>query len=515
MSSLNRLFLILTLLVTGAVIMILEILGTKVISPFFGVSLYVWSSLITVTLLSLAIGYWVGGILADQRPKASWLYSIVFLTGLTVAFIPPLAPAAIRLAEPLELRLGTLTATFLLFFLPLFGLGIVSPFAIKLQTNKIEVLGVTAGSLYAISTFGSFVGTLLAGFVLIPTFPVSRIFFLVSTILVVLGFVGLWVSRNVRASLVLSAVLLAAIGCLVFLSHPKNVEAEEAQIIHQSDNFYGQIKVVDFRDVRSLLVNGSPQNFVPKESNGSLFDQSPYVVYLTTLLIYRPQIQKILMIGLGGGTLPSMLSRYGAVVDVIEIDPRMERIAKKYFNYQSGKGRVFVGDGRYTMKRLKEKYDALILDAFSSYDQPSHLFTREMFTEMKNVLKEDGVLGINSAGFVHGKASRVSKAILRTLKEVFSYVEAFHIEGKQRVGSVIFFASNSPLYLAIGSSRLPLNDQIQLIRTLDESHANEDLQGGILLTDNYNPLSYWGVPIYCAWRQEVIKFFGKKVLQKI
>ncbi len=512
---LARFFIGLTLFVSGAAVMILEILGTKVISPYFGVGLYVWSSLITVTLLSLSLGYWLGGMLADRNPQPLGLFAIIFLSGIATAWIPSFAQPVIRLVESFELRLGTLTASFLLFSIPLFGLGMVSPFAIRIQAIRLEGVGGTAGALYAVSTLGSFIGTLLAGFVLIPSLAVHRIFFLVAGVLMAVGLAGLVVCGKRRIGLVMALLAAAIAGLFIFSPQPKQVEAGEAVILHQSESFYGQIKVVDYEGMRSLLVNGSPQNFVSKDAGESLFEQTPYAMYLAALFVYRPKIQDVLMIGLGGGTLPTLFSRYGARVDVIEIDPRMEPIAKKYFGYQPGKGHILRGDGRQVMRRLQGKYDAFVLDAFSSYDQPAHLFTREMFLDVKRLLKDDGVIGINSAGFIKGDAARVSRAILKTLQDVFTHVEVFHVDGRDRVGNIIFFAADKPLRLMPQVSAMPVQDQTLLIQTLDANRAKQDLAGGIVPTDDYNPISFWGIPVFRAWREEVIKFFGKKILQKV
>jgi len=533
---LNRFFLSLTLFATGAAVMVLEILGTKVISPFFGVGLYVWSSLITVTLLSLSLGYWVGGALADRQPKVSWLYGIVFLCGLATSFIPSFIQPVIELVDSWELRLGTLSASFLLFSIPLAGLGMISPFAIRLQAERLEGVGMTAGALYAVSTLGSFTGTLLAGFVLIPSLGVRQIFFLTAAVLMAMGVAGFLLAGKKRTGLALMVIGAAAAGTLVLSPHSAKAETGEAVVLHQSESFYGQIKVVDHEGIRSLLVNGAPQNFVKSGAEEALFEHTPYAAYLAALYIYRPRIKTMLMIGLGGGTLPSLFSRYGARVDVIEIDPRMEGIARKYFGYDPGAGRILIGDGRRVMRSLQERYDAFVLDAFSSYDQPAHLFTREMFLEVKGLLKEDGVIGINSAGSLKAGSARASKAILKTLQSVFAYTEAFHVEGGDRVGNIIFFASDKPLSLMPhAGNNLTDAEQSALIQVLDSNRAKQDLSGGALpvgqaaigrlnlrhcatgavLTDDYNPLPYWGIPVYRAWREEVIKFFGKKVLQKV
>src|SRR3989338_1595630 len=239
---LNRFFLSLTLFATGAAVMVLEILGTKVISPFFGVGLYVWSSLITVTLLSLSLGYWVGGALADRQPKVSWLYGIVFLCGLATSFIPSFIQPVIELVDSWELRLGTLSASFLLFSIPLAGLGMISPFAIRLQAQRLEGVGMTAGALYAVSTLGSFTGTLLAGFVLIPSLGVRQIFFLTAAVLMAVGVAGFLLAGKKRTGLALMVIGAAAAGALVLSPHSAKAETGEAVVLHQSESFYGQIK---------------------------------------------------------------------------------------------------------------------------------------------------------------------------------------------------------------------------------------------------------------------------------
>lgn len=502
----------LLLLVTGAAVMIIEILGTKVIGPFFGVSHYVWSSLITVTLLSLSAGYYVGGFWADRRPDARVLHGIVFASGLLVAGIPLAALPVIHSVESFDLRAGTFFSAFILFSAPLGILGMVTPFAVRIESSRLDKVGMTAGILYAVSTLGSLGGTILAGFVLIPELPVRMIFFLVAGSLMGVALLGLLISGGVRRRVFLTLFLLA-VGSLVLCHRSSAASAGDARLLYRSDSYYGQIKVVDFEGSRTLLVNGSPQNFVSRSASLTLLEETPYAVYLTAALGYRPQIKKVLMIGLGGGTLPMIFKRFGVTTDVIEIDSRMVEVAKRFFGYEPGDGKILLGDGRFVLKRLDEKYDALVLDAFASYDQPFHLFTREMFEEVKNHLREGGIFGINSAGFVNGEAARFSKAIFRTLKEVFPHVEAFHIEGEHRVGNVIFFASAAPLGFSPGSSPLGYENLSALIGLLNANRASGRLQGGIVLTDEYNPIPYWGIPIYKAWREEVVRYFGRKILE--
>lgn len=514
----KRPFTVLTIFACGASVMVIEIIGTKILSPFFGVSLYVWSSLITVTLLSLSIGYWLGGILADRKPEAGRLYGIILISGVTAAFLPFEASFVMGWLEPLGLKMGSLAAAFILFALPLCLMGMVTPYIVKLCVAGLDNVGGTTGGLYAISTVGSLLGTLAAGFFLIPNFPIRLIVFFVSGTLVCVGLAGMVIyGKKKTVSGAVALIALLALGLV--LLEARLGKAGVPEILHLSQGFYGQIKVVDHDGVRSLLVDGSTQNMVTKEPlTDSLFEKTTYTVYLSGILSLRPEAKKVLMIGLGAGVTANILSQYGAVVDVIEIDPRMEPVARKYFGYERNGGEVLIGDGRYVVQRLAKEgrsYDAVILDAFASYDQPSHLFTREMFREIKRILVPGGVFGINSTGFVKGDASRVSRSVFRTLADSFANVSAFRISSLDRTGNFVFFASDGDLEFRRDPCRLAPKDQEKLIGILEKRHVEDKLAGGIVLTDDYNPIAYWSIPIYERWREIILKFFGRKILEAV
>lgn len=175
MKKLQSYFLYFTIFTTGAVILVIEILGTRILAPFYGSTIFVWSSLITITLLSLALGYYFGGKLADKKPNTKTLYWIIFIAGAAILLIPQYNKWILLQTNRFGLKYGPLLAAFFLFAPPLFLLGTVSPFVVRIKTPTLDHLGAIAGNLYAISTFGSLVGGLLAGFYLVPNFSVSSI----------------------------------------------------------------------------------------------------------------------------------------------------------------------------------------------------------------------------------------------------------------------------------------------------------------------------------------------------
>ncbi|MBI3195873.1 MAG: fused MFS/spermidine synthase, partial [Ignavibacteriae bacterium] len=146
--------------VVGAVVLALEILGTRVLGPFYGVSIFLWSALISVTLAALSLGYMLGGKMADKHASIGRLSTLLLISGIWVLLIPWIRHPFLTLAEPLGLRTAVLVAAFILFFPPLMLLGMVNPFAIKLKATSLETIGKTAGNLNAISTLASVISAL-------------------------------------------------------------------------------------------------------------------------------------------------------------------------------------------------------------------------------------------------------------------------------------------------------------------------------------------------------------------
>lgn len=162
---------------SGAVFLGLEIVASRVIAPFFGNSIYVWGSLISVFLLALSIGYFLGGILADRMPNFRTLSVIIFLAGLLVLLVPFIHESLGLLISGLDwdLRFAVLFAVSAYFLAPSILMGMVSPYIVKLNTKELSVLGQSAGNVYAISTLGSITGALLVSFVLITAFGTRAI----------------------------------------------------------------------------------------------------------------------------------------------------------------------------------------------------------------------------------------------------------------------------------------------------------------------------------------------------
>jgi predicted membrane-bound spermidine synthase len=166
-----------TVFVCGWVLMGLEIVGGRMLAPYFGSGVWVWGSIISVFLAALSVGYFVGGLCSNRYPSAVALAAVIALAGIT------LIPVSMRYAQinewiaaiDLHERWGSLLAAACQFLAPSVLLGMVSPYAVRLVTRRVEEVGSRAGSLYAISTVGSCLGCLVTSFDLILRFGIRHI----------------------------------------------------------------------------------------------------------------------------------------------------------------------------------------------------------------------------------------------------------------------------------------------------------------------------------------------------
>ncbi len=182
----KRIYLEIIVFVSGAVVMAFEIIGSRMLGPYVGTSIFVWTSIIGVLLFSLSIGYRFGGWIADRKPRADLLSFIIFFAGLSMILSASIKDWVLTwfLNSISNIKLVCVFSSLLLLALPSVLLGMVSPFAARLKMNSLATSGATVGNLYAISTIGSILGVFLAGFYLIPTFKTTDILFILSITLI-------------------------------------------------------------------------------------------------------------------------------------------------------------------------------------------------------------------------------------------------------------------------------------------------------------------------------------------
>ena len=481
---------------SGACVLALEILGTRVLGPYYGVSLFLWSALISVTLAALAFGYALGGRWADRGPRAGRLALLLAAAGLWVVAVPWLRGPLLAVSGGLGLRAAVLVTATLLFFPPLALLGMVSPYAIRLATRRVEEVGRVAGDLFAVSTLASVVAALLTGFVLIPELGVTRLLLLVGAVLLAAAALARWGPRG--------AGVAAMIAVAAALALPRLGAAPDTPgVLAVRDTPYTELRVVEHRDLRYLLLDGGTHSFVQIEDNAT---RQAYVMVteLATELFERPG--HALVVGLGAGCLARQLTLDDWRVDAVEIDPEVTRAAREFFRFQPQFATVHHADGRRFLRATSDTFDLVVLDAFGSGSVPFHLLTAEAFAEAKARLRPGGVVAVNLEAI--GWQEPLVRAAAATLRTCFAHVIALPIaEPPDQLGNVVLFACDRLPEIAeerLGDPVATLPYEHEHWRVVQRMHAWANRYtpgGGRVLTDDWNPSDLRSEEINLATRR--------------
>lgn len=509
-------YLYVVVFVAGAAVLAIEILGTRILGPFYGVSLFLWSALITVTLIALSAGYAVGGRWADRGATLPRLYALLAAAGLWTLLIPWLRDPILVVAEPFGLRFVVLMAAFILFAFPLTLLGMVSPYAIRVRASSLNRVGTTAGDLYAVSTVGSVVAALLTGFVLIPNVGVVRLTLLTGGLLIATALVGLAVGlrSGTQRSLALVALPLAGVAGW----HLPSGDADPAPgLVALAQSPYAEIRVLDTpdRQRRLLVIDGGTHTIVDPATWESHF---PYVAVMGLTRCIATEPGRMLLIGIGGASVVKDFAAEGWSVDAVEIDPVVVNMAQEYFGLSASEGRVFIMDGRQFLITHQDTYDVIAMDAFGSSSIPFHLVTREVFGLIASRLNPSGVLAINLES--DGWEGPVVKAVAASLKPHFREVLALPAHRfREELGNVVLFASNSPLGLrpTVDGGR---KDGVDCEAYYWNPSANlgwnrrfePDTRGVAILTDDLNPVDLWSEEVNFVARKDLHRYFDEQGL---
>ena len=486
-----RRFLYLTAVITGAAVMIVEILGAKMLAPYVGTSHFVWTAQIAVTLVALAAGYYAGGRMADRSPTLDRLYycilaAAVYLS-LTVKVVEPVAYACLRF----DLAIGSLLASLFLYFMPLALLAVTGPYLVRVLAVTVSDVGGVAGRLTAVGTLGSFGGTVLIGYVLIPLLSNSTTMFLTAGLLLAVsaGYFAI-VKRKPRAlaTVAAAALVAGALGVGGSRHHALGRDGEIKEVYFRNSNF-GQLQVLETKNgSRRFYLNDylTQDTYDPVEKKST----SMFTYLLHGLArAYTPRLENALCIGLGVGIVPMEFLNEGVNVEVVEINRAAPVMAARYFDCEPDRLHVVIGDGREFVNATTHRYDTIILDAFLGDSSPSHLMTHEAFAAMQRILRPNGTLVINSFGEFDGGRDFFMASLEKTMKSVFRSVR-IHAAGN---GNVFFVGSDQPDLKLLNS---PAPESIHsycrgLTREAFEGIRLTNPKHGMILTDNFNPVDFY------------------------
>lgn len=423
----------------GAVLMGLEIAGSRMLAPHFGNSVFVWGSLISVVLTALSVGYSWGGRISDRHPSLPLLCLICIGVSVLIFSVAFLAHPVcdLLLSAGLGEQTGPLVAGVILFLPASIGMGMVSPFAVRLATHSVQNVGRVSGNLYALSTLGSITGTLLTTFVLIPLLGLSLIIKGLAAVLLLVSLAALpWQKRSDLVVRLLAFLLMALPGAFV-TPQERTFLRDGDRVVFDADTPYHHITVVDNRieDSRQLRFDRYVESAVRRTPPHTSLAR--YTDYFHLAFLVQPDLKRSLFIGAGGGVGPRAFRMHdpGMEIDVVDIDPEVLRIAKDYFYLEpDDRLRLIARDGRMFVRQSPGDYDCIVLDAFTiGGGIPFHLVTREFFDLCRKRMTDRGVFVMNINSAMEGPDGRIFHSMLRTFESVFPRTYAFAMD--RRYGS--------------------------------------------------------------------------------
>jgi spermidine synthase len=485
-----------TAFLTGAIVMALEILGSRLLAPVFGNSLFVWGALIGVILAAMSSGYAVGGWLADRHRSGGVLAGLLLASGAWTFLLAWLGqPVMFKLSALIEdPRWGPCVAAGVLLAPPAFGLSGTLPALLRLSIADLGHLGQHTGGMIAVSTVGSLVGTWGTAFYLLTWLGSLMLVAILGGMQVVLGL--LWWRRAMAVSVRKMAPAVGGAGMLAWLAlNPMLVLPSP---LYQEESPYQQLRIRDDDLFRYLILDRTFHAVMWKVDPVELY--LPYSQLMLASLALPADPKRALILGHGGGSLAKWLAdRWPELeVDIVEVDPSVVRAAARYFGYNGApRHHVYVRDARAFLRATAVRYDLIWLDVFARHLIPFHLTTQEFFRELRSHLGPDGVLAVNLASSGEGPDRARAAAIVSTLRTVFPSLEAYAVQGPWRTKAgarnLIFFAGGAIAALKDPEfgrrlERLAADRRIPPeARGLLATRLPLDWPPGIVLTDDYAP----------------------------
>jgi spermidine synthase len=498
--------------ISGAAILALELLASRIMTPYFGVSLYIWTGILSITLVSLALGYWAGGRLAGHgghRREVGRLVQLYALMPAAAAITIVLAclvyPHAFAALANWDLLAGAFAACLILLFLPLVAASAMNTLlvAILLHRDTQRPGDAGAGRVFFTSTLGSVAGVLVTAFGLIPYATNYGAVLAVALTLALLSLAAAMFQpppmrgRRTAGAAAIAAALLAGLlwwqadaytgrlGPAAYGGSTWRVEASygslfgTVKILRSEPRANGQFLRIYFQD-------GLTQNGV--DSTGK--SESFYTYALEALVrAQRPDMRNALVLGLGAGMVPMRLADYASVA-AVDIDPVAVKVAQRFFGFDPKKVRTYQADARAFLHHCPQRYDAIVVDLFHGDGTPEYLVTREFFSDLKRCLADDGVAVFNTFADLDQPVAYAH--LLVTLRSELPHLALYRPDwgNAVRLNSFVV-ASAKPLgpLAKITLDGVPERHEATLWDMLAAPVAVTPalLQGGKVLTDALNP----------------------------
>jgi spermidine synthase len=467
---------------TAAAVLVLEILAGRLLAPYLGLSLEVFTGIIGTVLAGIAVGAWAGGRAADRYEPGRLIGPLLAAGGILAMLAPTLVDAvgpSMRAAGPVEI----LTVTGLAFFGPAALLSSVSPIVVKLRLKDLAETGRVVGSYSAVGTAGAIFGTFATGFLLISALPSRPILFVIGGALVLSG-----AAMTVRAHdlgplgvIALPAALAASL--LAFVDGPCEVEtAYHCAFVTEA---------ADRPDGRVLWLDTLRHSYVDLADPTHLEFRYSQVMRDAVDAILDPGRIEVLFIGGGGFTLPRYFPavRPGSMSTVLEIDVELVDFvaAELGLNLSDSAIQIKTGDARLLIAaQPREKFDLVIGDAFGALAVPWHLTTREFTELVAERLTPNGIYILN---VIDNAPDRFAQAETATLQAVFEHVAVAappEFLSRTSGGNFVLIGSHMPIDTAAVAAAFEARSARETI--LADGKLDGFVDGARPLTDDFAPV---------------------------
>ena len=514
---------------TGAVSLALELLASRIMTPYFGVSLYIWAGILSITLTFLAIGYRFGGKISSESSDET-IEALILATPVASAAAMGLATVVYPVAFPslsqLDLILGSFVGATLLLALPLIALSAMNPLLISLQRSAAGEGDSGAGRIFFLSTVGSVAGVLMTAFIFIPNMTNFRAVLMLCVFLCIATIVLALAAKNVaahrRRQLIIASVMVAlACGALsvgkqryLELVNKTSNQADRYTVLAEYTSMYGNIKVAEVRRIdgsrapRKVFIQ---DGLVQSETDLNNTSLAIYThVFEVLSHSFSPEAKDALVLGLGAGIVPTNFERAGMNVTVVEINPTALQAAIDHFGFE-GKGiDVHVEDARTFVRRCESAYDVAIVDLFLGDNIPDYLTTREFFQDLRHCIRGHGSIVMNI--FLDNEDVAQNMRLMATIGDAFPNLFVAGIAGGNAF--VVATSGPAPTSLTVPDTGIPEEIASRVRWTVSRTHpvSPEVYADSQPISDEHNVFSVIYSDANMIERQEMIRGIPPDIL---
>lgn len=483
----------------GAAVMAVELMAARMLAPYFGASLYVWAAVIGITLLSLALGYYMGGRLADKYTQITTIHWVL-LTAAVFLICMHFSSQRLTLAlVEMDIRTAVVLVSLLLVLPPLLFLGMVPTLLIRYLTAKVDHAGATTGRVFTISSASGIIALPIMGFFIIPKFGLTGPSILIGLLVGIVPFIKLLAQKKYLSLLFVAFIFLS------FSQRNTAASSPDVKVLVYSEGSLGQVLVADVfknglgakTNDRILFVNRMGQTLIDKNTNNSQWN---YITFATSIASKLPENSKALVLGLGRGSSANNFHNLNFKVDAVELDLRIAEVAKKYFSLNPDV-KVIIDDARHYLETTHQTYDLIFFDVSKGDIQPPHVLSLECFKKARSLLNKNGLIIINFNGFLNDEKGKPGRSVYTTLQAAGLEINILPTPGKEEERNSLFVASAGPQdFHQLRSPMLFRGSPVDIDSLFLDAHTL-NLDDALVFTDDKPNLDRLNIKANNEWRK--------------